>query len=179
MILSLNIFYNTLAFFHHISMIKRSLTFSVSVNNIFKCHMICSIWQTKRLTIKSLLCKIAFIDSNGYSPPSFCHDFGWKFTLLWFTTHCTLPVFLVVMCVQSSMKCTILYVQRSSGKFKLVQVWNWSWFFYDLSSAVFNVTLRWDFVFKLKLQTTFILGKPLCALCKPEWLVIVASDEYF
>lgn len=88
--------------------------------------MICS-KKTKRLTIKSLLCKIAFIDSNGYSPPSFCHDFGSKFTLLRVTTHCALPVFLVVMRVQSSMKCIVCFVLRSSGKFKLVHVWNWSW----------------------------------------------------
>lgn len=44
--------------------------------------------------------------------------FGWKCTLLRFTTHCALPVILVVIRVQSSMKCIICFVLRSSGKFK-------------------------------------------------------------
>lgn len=70
------------------------------------------------LTIKSLLCKIALIDSNGYPPPSWWHGFSWKCTLLRFTTHCALPVILVVIRVQSSMKCIICFVLRSSGKFK-------------------------------------------------------------
>lgn len=60
-------------------------------------------------------------------------------------------VFLVVIRVQSSMKCIICFVLGSSGEFKtrsgvtLIQVG----FFYDQSSAVYNMTLRLEFVFKL------------------------------
>lgn len=70
------------------------------------------------LTIKSLLCKIALIDSNGYPPPSWWH--GLVENALYLDSRHTVHylVFLVVIRVQSSMKCIICFVLRSSGKFK-------------------------------------------------------------
>lgn len=138
--------------------------------------MICIMWRKKQqvglLTIKSLLCKIAFIDSNGYSPPSFCHDFSSKFTLLRLTTHCALPVFLVVMRVQSSVKCIVCFVLRGSEKFKLVHVWNWSWVVVCMICQV--QFIMWHCVRILFSNSNYMYKlylyweKPLCALWKPD-----------
>lgn len=118
--------------------------------------MIYNIWSWKKrqvLTIKSLLCKIALIDSNGYPPPSWWHGFSWKCTLLRFTTHCALPCF--SCCNTCSVVHEMHYLFRTrqqrgiQNSFRCDIDPGLGCFFKDQSSAVYNMTLRLEFVFKL------------------------------